>query len=688
MKKFLLTTFVVLVLTQPAVVIAQGVYSPSTGTDPSEGAFDGLTFSDVSALASCAGVDDLLTNAVGGIQDSIAEGVGNVLEDVTFFGVNVGKLFGSVTGGGEEKVKDQGLRTKEGCLDRLAYVAGQKILADMTKKTLNWVNTGFDGNPLYVRDINSLLKSIKNEQVAQFLPDVQKADPIFGNALRSIITKQVTGKVDGYLNKALSTPEAVAYKNFTEDFTQGGWSALLNSSNNPLSSLFRETDNLVSKLNTQSQNTRQELVSNGGFLDLKKCVEYADQGSVGSENGVGLKVGGPRCLRYETRTPGSIIADQVKIITGSPVRQAEQVDELNEVFAAFFDSLLNKLFSKGGLAGLKNSGGGGNGGTGPGNNVVFDSENNPLLSESENAFDSPEFSMGSGQNFDVSRPQMIRAILTAQHNFRNRSADTSIAAAGVIPAMAKLDYCMPGPNPTWQSALPGNMSSLISNLKFDLKDRGDVAIQPFKVIDKVTATERSVTQNSGYFKFEDNNAVFNLGVPDASRAYVGIWFQLRPEPTQSAMVDYFQRAFSTLATELNATYSLAAIGDAFAATGDATMNRGIATTAYRSTASLVPYAQSVNTLLNNYTTSSAKLEGNIAELEAINSEVQELVKIAKARYIAERASAGTPVDMACINKAYEINQTPVKGFARQETGSTDEILSGVRAANNYFYSTL
>jgi hypothetical protein len=112
--------------------------------------------------------------------------------------------------------------------------------------------------------------------------------------------------------------------------------------------------------------------------------------------------------------------------------------------------------------------------------------------------------------------------------------------------------------------------------------------------------------------------------------------------------------------------------------------------AYIQSNTLNSFTQAAAELETTYTESNAGLEGDIAELEAINVEVMKIVGTAKARYIAQRANAGSPVDLACINdpvKGYVINTNPIIPAART-TSDFSPLLEKLREDSAYFESTL
>ncbi|HEY0980400.1 MAG TPA: hypothetical protein VGE18_03275 [Candidatus Paceibacterota bacterium] len=626
------------------------------------------------------------------------------------------------------------LLRKEKCLDAAAYNVSHLQLSSFATNTLKWVNTGFAGNPLYVRNLDSYLKSIRNEELTKFLPELEGTG-IFGNAIRSVITQQVTGKTDGFINtlsgakeypytyqdrycavdyqtiaakeydaclktgatidtcsqnsrtkyEALALRncisfEAAQYNGFMGDFTQGGWGALLNTNNNPLSALFSTTNELSRRISTQQQNVREELTRNNGFLDVKQCAEWKNDGQVGSANGAGL-TGSPVCLRYETVTPGRIVMDTLSAVTSSSIRQAESADEINEVLMGFFNGLLDKLFNKG-IKGMRYSAA--NLSTdfgGPGSNSIIGSNGQVLGGQSPSGVDS--------ELFDITRPQQLRAIIQTQYDMFNRSRDTVQGALNVIPLLGRLDYCLPGPNQSYATGVTENFQSFTSGFKFVGISNDDVVAQPFPAVNTITDQQKIIYGGGGVFTNH-----LDTKADKENNIYLGLGFDFLGEPTDGDITDYFSKAYNLVIQEIGSTYNYNDVVAAFANTANTpaqqTVNRGQAVSAYRQVNTLVPYTQAAAELETTYNESNTALQGDIAELEAINIEVMQIVGTAKARYIAQRANAGSPVDLACINdpvKGYVINTNPIIPAARA-TSDFSPLLDKLRADSAYFESTL
>ncbi|MES2224778.1 MAG: hypothetical protein V4478_02205, partial [Patescibacteria group bacterium] len=301
-------------------------YQPQVALEyGSNNKFGGLSFKGVGAsLVACTGLGDVVASAISTGLNYAKNAIIKGVSKIPLVGGFIGGLFGGPDKGSSASnplyVKDNGLQNKAACLDGIAYVLSQQVLQQITNRTLHWANTGFGGNPLYVRNIDSYLYSIRNDNLNRFLgTSAQGLDPIFGNALRSVITQQVTGITDGYINTALNTPQAKAYNSFQNDFTSGGWGALLNPANNPIGAFFNSVNKLDNKISSDQQNTQAELTRNSGYFDMKTCVQFEQLSPQSTEEAINLGLSTqPKCLKYETVTPGSLVASQVSNITNSP----------------------------------------------------------------------------------------------------------------------------------------------------------------------------------------------------------------------------------------------------------------------------------------------------------------------------------------------------------------------------------
>ncbi len=683
-------------------------YSANSGTGSS---FQGVSFSGVGgAILNCTNIGSTISGAARDLfksagGDSTLKAAFSVVSPTSSVPVNDNTV---------KKIAEKQAK-KENCLDGIAYSLAKNILQQVSNKTLNWVNSGFDGNPLYVRDIDSYLKSIKDQKLESFLKQVPASNPIFGNAIRSAITQQVTGYTDGRIGQTMNTPEGRAYQAFQQDFTQGGWSALLNPNNNPIGTYFSAADQINSTIENAQENVKSELEQGDGFLTMKKCVEWGVQTSGAATVGgtpldelppdstpsgsttPSVSTSAQKCLRYENVTPGSIIAQQTAYVTNSAVRQLEQADKINEVLGSFFDQLLNKLFANG-LGSLGQQRGTGVS-TGLGSNVVFGTNGQPLESftSANGLLNSDASAAGFTGDLDISRPQQLRTIIKTQLDYINRARDSRVAMERIVPVLGALDYCLPGPNPTWGSGLSDNLQAILGSLSqppasgpspsqgflgtlvggvlgglFGGGNNNDtppplMAGQPF-LYDKVTDTQKKISPQT--YLLGAGVVIFGGG-------------------NVSQIPSYIENSLNSLISDYtNAGFDPETLADAYASLEPTVFGqadaRAFAKNAYKEASRLVSYNRNIVEYDAQYAQSIADTQDAVEQLQAIHDRVQEIVQIAKADYIAANPS----VNLACLNQAYVLDTTPIVPVDREESDAPNPFVQQSIISSDYFYSRL
>ena len=365
-----------------------------------------LPFSFVYAQTQAGSASSIVTAIMG------CSGVG------TQISTKLSEVFdGEISKDGKEVPTKDGktseLNKKEKCWDAIGYAAAKTALAALTQTTINYINSGFKGNPYWARNEGSLLRSIGDQEIYSFVSELNNTEkyPFGPEIAQSLAT--FYGCDDMLDNGACFRDMAVFtladdigsnWEDFATDFSVGGWQGWLsltqNPYNNPIGFNFEASREINRRTDQKQQSLENELLQNGGFLSVKKCVAYfrmekitsitKDGASVTSykkvldENGKpiidtvqsedtssGKEIlyydtnGNPvydngdisssfdyqysylgqidNCARYETTTPGSVISDQINLHLGSSVRQLELADEMNESLAAVFDALINKL---------------------------------------------------------------------------------------------------------------------------------------------------------------------------------------------------------------------------------------------------------------------------------------------------------------------------------------------------------
>lgn len=238
------------------------------------------------------------------------------------------------------------LEQKELVWDGLFHDIATQALQQMTSDTLEWVNSGFDGEPAFVTDLLGYLQEVADDVAGDF---------IYGDELSTLCTPfkldVITSVAEGYqkaqhgeVKDSLTcsidqieggNPEAF----LSGTVSAGGWSmwfeTVLNPENTPLGGNVKAQAALGDAVAKAQYAEGKDIDRSKGFLSQKVC-----------------KNGREDCTIVK---PGSVIADQVSFALQVPALKLIEADEMNEVIGALFGDLANQAIT--GVNGLLGLGG-------------------------------------------------------------------------------------------------------------------------------------------------------------------------------------------------------------------------------------------------------------------------------------------------------------------------------------------
>lgn len=166
---------------------------------------------------------------------------------------------------------------------QIFMTVARRFLQEMTKSTINWINTGNWGNPLFVENPSSFFNDIAKYEVRTFV-DVIGYDPLrypFGKniALNTIdaFKRKFEDNAQYSLSKVINDP--ILLRDYRNNFNVGGWNGFLINTqypqNNYVGFKMLATEELARKLAGTSQNAAQEvntkLQQGMGFLSPQTC---------------------------------------------------------------------------------------------------------------------------------------------------------------------------------------------------------------------------------------------------------------------------------------------------------------------------------------------------------------------------------------------------------------------------------
>ncbi|HEV7424020.1 MAG TPA: hypothetical protein VGO21_02400 [Candidatus Paceibacterota bacterium] len=293
-------------------------------------------------------------------------------------------------------------------LKELARTFAKRLLQKMTQATVNWINTGFHGAPLFVENPGSFFQDIAKTEVrtlvTMFGYDPNRY-PFGGNFAQNLINsyKSTLANNAAYsLSTAIRDP--IYLNNYRTNFNVGGWNAFLTNTqyqqNNYLGFQMLATQEAVNRLNGTVQNAAQKVqttLNQGlGFLSPKTCPsnpkynnginEFQRPSFTAPTNNCTYPSIGPcpegdqACkdkmaasqkayqictLNYEdaftdaqtkfaetnvcpgglvSTTPGSVVGNQIMTAMSTSFRKTELGAAVGGSISAILDALLNKFF--------------------------------------------------------------------------------------------------------------------------------------------------------------------------------------------------------------------------------------------------------------------------------------------------------------------------------------------------------
>lgn len=205
------------------------------------------------------------------------------------------------------------------CLNGIAYTLAKNQLTAMTRYTMNWVNSGFNGDPLYVQNITRFTNSVQREVIEDEINALTYSgvSPYGAAFSRYVISGYGTGAIRGganslvhNLSSSLSNfvTDPTSYvsdsklsdrerrllgaersnKAFSNDFATGGWNAYLGltqiDANNPLGFSMLASEELAREQEEKVAEVKNEISENNGFLSQKKCVKYESAADIAAAN--------------------------------------------------------------------------------------------------------------------------------------------------------------------------------------------------------------------------------------------------------------------------------------------------------------------------------------------------------------------------------------------------------------------
>lgn len=411
-------------------------------------------------------------------------------------------------------------------LDSLMIAFARSQVDHITNATVNYINKG-PGNsgPQFLVDPIGDLGAIANGTAQPFLQSVglgALCSPWRGK-IQLALTQyyaQNAGRRPGddYTGQCTFTGTIANLQNFIDgDFSKGGWQGWFEltqtPTGNPYAIFLDAKATLDSDQAIQEETTLLEANWGAGFLSFQKCKPSKNSTKGGASKNV--------CV---TKTPGSVINEQLQKVLGSEVDQLNLTNDFNQIMTALLGQLQKRIFNAGtSAAGLINRtqggyGGGGGGGSAtvacyPTNSTQTVLVNTPVTWASSVAGASnPIYTWGG----TASGNQANSTVTYSTPGTKNATLTVSSSPSNGGPATSQTVTCAPsitvsqfGPITGSCSASPmaapeyvpspSNPPTAINDVTFDAQISGGSGIYKLFVWDSSDPKDATITLYNGNF---------------------------------------------------------------------------------------------------------------------------------------------------------------------------------------------
>lgn len=263
-----------------------------------------------------------------------------------------------------QNLKDGNDLVRDNFLNCIARTLGRTIVEQITRSTVNWINSGFQGKPTFIQNYKQFFNNVADQAAGAFIQ---------GSAL-SFLCSPFSAQVKiavakSYANQSAS-PSSCSLSKVTNNvnnfmngqFSAGGWKSMVSFNSVPTNNPYGAYAYGQIGINNAVLNAKQDAqrnISPQGFLNIQQaydCKTASDNGTVRTSvttSPVGTSDGN---CKYKVTTPGSIIADSASKTLGSGVDQLNLAKNFDEIISALMRQLLTKALY-GGLSNLSGQGG-------------------------------------------------------------------------------------------------------------------------------------------------------------------------------------------------------------------------------------------------------------------------------------------------------------------------------------------
>lgn len=252
-------------------------------------------------------------------------------------------------------------------LDSIGWIVAKTAVNSLTQSVVNWINSGFEGSPAFVTDLNRNLGNLADAVADDFIRGLdQVVVDNTGFSIRAPFQDQIASALREEFYRTTSSYGFDIRNPYRDCY--GGRGFNLNGffceSQNPANNAYGRYDlarnELFKTLDRTAQNRIAELGWGKGFLSFRgPCGQYGNTPTTSTAAAAVSLSQAEASSNCPIRTPGAVIENALGISVTSPFRQLELADNINEIVAALMTQMVNQVLGSGGLTGVSQPSAGG-----------------------------------------------------------------------------------------------------------------------------------------------------------------------------------------------------------------------------------------------------------------------------------------------------------------------------------------
>lgn len=225
--------------------------------------------------------------------------------------------------------------------DGIAYCVVNTIIDYIVNSTIAWANSGFKGNPAFIRNPEQFFKQLADREAANFIREVAY-DTTGINVcapFRIVISTGLAGSYSGMNNYGRNN--SCSLSQMQQNAMQSGrytitsptdWIALTKPQNNIYYSYISAGDELSKRISVKRNTATLDLTINRGFLSYKKCKDESKPES--------------KTNPCDTVTPGGLIADSLSKTLNMSKERLVSAQRFDQMVDAIVNNLIKIALSK------------------------------------------------------------------------------------------------------------------------------------------------------------------------------------------------------------------------------------------------------------------------------------------------------------------------------------------------------